>query len=218
MARHRTGRTQPLNSVRKFGEDAAIGVGVAERPEDLDVFFAPGVAAAIWQRRPKSGFKRWIEMLDPKQLPCCRLILAPNDVTCAVTEVCEDAGMPSDDWRGSLVADITVLAEIFAGMMRAKFLRLRLDVVTSDACRKFHIDAVTARLVCTYRGTGTQYGISNEGTEPSPVFTTPTGSPLFLRGSLWPTPPRSGLLHRSPPYCRFRRNPSRACPRPRGVA
>jgi hypothetical protein len=97
------------------------------------------------------------------------------------------------------VDDIAALAEIFAGLMRARWLRLRLDVVTTNACRRFHIDAVTARLVCTYRGTGTQYGISTDGAEPRRIFTVPTGSPIVLRGTLWPEHPRSGLLHRSPP-------------------
>ena len=83
--------------------------------------------------------------------------------------------------------------------MSAPFLRLRLDVVTTNACPKFHIDAVTARLVCTYRGTGTQYGISTDGADPRRVFIVPTGSPILLRGTLWPEMPSSGLLHRSPP-------------------
>jgi hypothetical protein len=83
--------------------------------------------------------------------------------------------------------------------MEAKYLRLRLDVVTTNACRKFHIDAVTARLVCTYRGPGTQYGISNDGAEPRHILTAPTGAPILLRGTRWPERPCSVLLHRSPP-------------------
>ncbi len=83
--------------------------------------------------------------------------------------------------------------------MHAPCLRLRLDVVTTNACRKFHIDAITARLVCTYRGTGTQYGISTDGAEPRRVFTVPTGAPILLRGTLWRDRTASGLLHRSPP-------------------
>lgn len=98
-----------------------------------------------------------------------------------------------------LVDDIAALADVFADVMHAPYLRLRLDVIKTNACRKFHIDAVTARLVCTYRGTGTQYGISTDGTEPKRIFTVPTVSPILLRGTLWPETPRSGLLHRSPP-------------------
>ena len=100
------------------------------------------------------------------------------------------------DW---LQQDIVGLADIFSDLMNARFLRFRLDVVTTNACRKFHIDAITARLVCTYRVTGTQYGVSSDGDDPRRVFTVQTGSPILLRGTLRPTKPPSSLLHRSPP-------------------
>lgn len=83
--------------------------------------------------------------------------------------------------------------------MEAPFLRLRLDRVTTNACHKFHKDAVRARLICTYRGTGTQYRVSPDGAEPRRVYTVPTGAPVLLRGTLWPQHPASNLLHRSPP-------------------
>ena len=91
------------------------------------------------------------------------------------------------------------LTDLFADLMQARYLRLRLQAVKNDACRKFHIDAVTARLICTYRGVGTQYGISRDGNDPAQVFTAPTGSPVVLRGTLWPPERHTGLLHRSPP-------------------
>jgi len=83
--------------------------------------------------------------------------------------------------------------------MKAPYLRLRVDVVATNACRRFHVDVLTARLICTYRGTGTQYGVSKGGAEPTDIFTVPTGSPIVLRGKLWPEHPSSGLQHRSPP-------------------
>ena len=91
------------------------------------------------------------------------------------------------------------MAGMFAGIVDAPYLRMRMDVVTTNACRKFHVDAITARLVLTYRGTGTQYGVSQGGHDPQRVFTVPTGAPILLRGSLWPETPRSGVVHRSPP-------------------
>jgi hypothetical protein len=101
--------------------------------------------------------------------------------------------------RAWLEEDISDLAARFAEMMRAPYLRLRLDAITTNACRKFHVDAIYARLICTYRGTGTQYGISPDGEDPKRVFTVGTGSPMVMRGTLWPQNPPSGLLHRSPP-------------------
>ena len=188
-----------MSVVRQILHDAAISVGVAHHPEDLGVIHKPGLAAALWQRRPDPEFEAWIDGLPPDQLPEARLILRPHDVQTAVTTLCDKAGTPRGPERVRLIEDIAAQTTIFAGLMDAAFLRLRLDVIAHDACRKFHIDAITARLICTYRGTGTQYGISTEGAEPRRVFTVPTGAPIVLRGTLWPTRPASGLLHRSPP-------------------
>ena len=144
-------------------------------------------------------FQGWIDALHSKHLPRGRIVLAREAVKDALHQLCEIAETPESEGRDLLIDDATALSNIFADMMRARYLRLRLDVVTTNACRKFHIDAITARLVCTYRGTGTQYGISPDGADPARVFTVPTGVPILLRGTLWPSPPPSGLLHRSPP-------------------
>ena len=98
-----------------------------------------------------------------------------------------------------LIEDASALASIFANVMDSAYVRLRFDVVETNACRKFHIDAVKARLVCTYRGTGTQYGLSENGHDPAQILTVPTGAPIILRGTRWPETPVSGMLHRSPP-------------------
>ncbi|MEM1198479.1 MAG: DUF1826 domain-containing protein [Pseudomonadota bacterium] len=188
-----------MNYVREFVEDAAIGVNVVERPEDLGGFLAPGVAAAVWNREVGVGFQAWIDAIPPAQLPSCRMIVKPDAVFDAVLEVCDQAAMPDTPLREWFVADIALLAANFARLTGAPYMRVRLDVVTTDACRKFHLDAVTARLVCTYRGPGTHYGIARDGADPDPVDAVPTGAPILLRGSLWPEPPVSGLVHRSPP-------------------
>ncbi|MDT8854744.1 DUF1826 domain-containing protein [Paracoccaceae bacterium Fryx2] len=36
--------------------------------------------------------------------------------------------------------------------------QIRLDVIQTNACHKFHCDRVTARFLCSYRGHGTEYG------------------------------------------------------------
>ena len=188
-----------MTLVREIVKNAAIGVGVADTPEGLSALHRPGCAAAIWRRQPLPGFQSWVDRLDPDVLPRARVILRPEAVRDAALEVCDASGTPAGPERDLLVDDIAALADIFTGLMHARWLRLRLDVVTTNACRRFHIDAVTARLVCTYRGTGTQYGISTDGAEPRRIFTVPTGAPILLRGRLWPERPLVGLLHRSPP-------------------
>lgn len=188
-----------MTALLPIAPEAAPGVAITERPEELQTFRYPGCAAAIWRRQPVPGFTAWTGGLAPELLPRARMILRPKAVRSVAAEVCCTAGMPEHPERDRLVDDIAALADLFAGLMRARWLRLRLDVVTTNACRRFHVDAVTARLVCTYRGTGTQYGLAPGGGEPAEIFTVPTGAPILLRGTLWPEHPRRGLLHRSPP-------------------
>ena len=180
-------------------QGAATGVRVADVPENLNILTKPGCAATIWPRQPMPAFQTWIDGLDPENLPSARMILKPQSVPSVLSGLCDTSLMPDGPHRQRLIEDITTLSDLFCDLMDAPHVRLRLSRVTANACRKFHIDAITARLVCTYRGTGTQYGISHEGAEPKRIFTVPTGTPILLRGTLWPEEPRSGLLHRSPP-------------------
>ncbi|GFE66160.1 DUF1826 domain-containing protein [Litoreibacter roseus] len=188
-----------MTLARALVRNGAIGVAVADTPEDLKTFLQPGCAAAIWRRQPMPKFQSWIDTVDPSVLLQGRIVLRPDAVPSAVTALCDVAETPDCYERDQLIGDVSALAGIFADLMNTPYLRLRLQAVTTNACRKFHIDAITARLVCTYRGQGTQYGISTDGEDPARVFSVATGAPILLRGTLWPEKPASGLLHRSPP-------------------
>ena len=187
-----------MTRVREVFDDAAVGVVVADTPEGLSAIRRPDCAAAIWRRCPLPGFQSWIDALEPERLPKARVILRSEDVRETASQIFDIAGTPDGAARETLIDDASALADLFAGLMETDYLRLRFDVVTTNACTKFHVDTVKARLVCTYRGTGTQYGTSSDGAEPQRVFTMPTGAPILLRGKLWPESPKSGLLHRSP--------------------
>ena len=186
-----------MNFVRKVVRDAAVGVGVAKDPASLHVFSQPGCAALLWDREMPADIQAWLDQRDPDGLPNGRTVVATEAVADAVRQLLGTVPMSSE--RSWLEDDIIALAAAFEAILPAPYMRVRLDVVTGNACRKFHIDAIRARLICTYRGTGTQYGISTNGEEPENVFTVPTGAPFLLRGTLWPESPPSGLLHRSPP-------------------
>lgn len=179
--------------------EAVQGVDVSTTPKGLSSIAQPGCAAAIWRRQPLAAFQAWIDALAPEDLPRARIILRPERVRNAMTDLVAACDLPEGDARTMLIDDVAALAHIFASVMGAPYLRLRLDVISTNACRKFHIDAVTARLICTYRGSGTQYGIGSRGEDPREICSVPTGSPMILRGTLWPAASSSSLLHRSPP-------------------
>ncbi|MEM7290446.1 MAG: DUF1826 domain-containing protein [Pseudomonadota bacterium] len=158
-----------------------------------------GVAAAIWHRKMPEGFQSWMDNLSLRKLPSARVLSKVDTVRDTVMAICNSVHVPYSSNRRVFINDVGLLAEQFAQIMNVDVLQLRFDVIDDDACRKFHIDAVTARLVCTYRGPGTQYGISIDGNEPERVFSVPTGSPILLRGTKWSDQAHTGLLHRSPP-------------------
>lgn len=177
----------------------ATQVAHVDDADGLSALSRPEIAAAIWTRRLAPALQAWIDGLSPERLPSGRAILRPRDVDNTLHELCEIAQTPCDPERDLLIEDAATLARTFTDLTGAQYLRLRFDIVDNDACRKFHIDTVTARLICTYRGPGTQYGLAMNGSDPDRVFSVPTGSPICLKGKLWPGLSRSELVHRSPP-------------------
>lgn len=182
-----------------LAEKPCVGVSVTPTPNGLAAIKDRGCSAAIWKRAPNPAFQKWIDGLDPADLPRARVIVRSDMVREAMTEIAMAYGLHDSDEGRILIADITGLAAVFADIMDSRYLRLRLDVIETNACRKFHIDAVTARLICTYRGHATQYGNARIGDDPGHIHDVPTGSPMILRGTTWPSAADPGLLHRSPP-------------------
>lgn len=180
------------------------GVAVVDAPEGLAQIRTPGCAAVLWRRPPPPGLLDWLARLPVERLPTMRTVLRPEQALSSLQSACDAAGTPDGPERARLIGDIAALADRFAAVMAAPLLLLRLDVITTDACRRFHIDAVTARLLCTYRGTGTQFGIAADGRDPDTIHTVPPGAVLILRGTRWSNDlchpdPAGGLRHRSPP-------------------
>lgn len=63
---------------------------------------------------------------------------------------------PQAAWHADIAADIAALAASFAAIMALSHVVIRLERVVGDACKRWHADYVSVRLICTYRGSGTQ--------------------------------------------------------------
>ena len=188
-----------MNIAHRVSKEEVAGVSVVSDAAALQCFRDPGCAAALWHRQMPRDVADWLSRLDADLLPRGRVVVRPDSVGKTVDQWCTLAGTPVGPQRDWLMSDIAAMADSFAAVLASPYVRLRLDVVTTNACRKFHVDAIIARLVCTYRGTGTQYGTSLDGEDPTHISTVPTGSPILLRGKLWAPQPSRDLLHRSPP-------------------
>ena len=127
---------------------------ISASPEVLHAIAEPDCNLAIWQRTPFADFAPLVEG-------------TPQDLRFT----CDVAGLPAllakglaqGSYGGSpalhraLIEDAARLAELFCAAMGLAKLELRLEVVRTDSCRKFHADYVTARLITTYVGEGTDW-------------------------------------------------------------
>ena len=184
-----------LNKTQK----ALVGVAIAQTPQDFSIIRDPDYAAVLCQRQMSSGALAWLASLGPACLPKARVILPPDRVRSALVQICDMSQMPVCAERDAFIAHAQQLSDAFMHIMKAPYLRLRFDVISHNACSRFHIDALTARLICTYRGTGTQYGLANAAGDPETIHTVPTGAAIVLRGKRWPSKAKLDLVHRSPP-------------------
>ena len=152
----------------------------------------------MWRRLVHKLMQSWLDTLPVNQLPTGRIVLPVLKVRSAVTELMNISEMPDCAERQLLLDDICLLAHEFHKLCASSYLRLRFDVVTTNKCPKFHIDHVAARLLCTYRGVGTEYIFLDEQKRPAEIFTTPNCAAFVLRGTTWSTDCTNNLVHRSP--------------------
>ena len=97
---------------------------------------------------------------------------------------------------GSLSAAIADLACAFASLMRCRTVRVRVEGITGNACRKVHADYTDVRLICTLAGPGTDY---TPGDDPAaPLQRIPTGAVALFKGREFGRG-HAACLHRSPP-------------------
>lgn len=123
--------------------------------------------------------------------------------------------LPGREW---LATDISDLAEIYCELLGCPQAGVRLEVVAGAMCPRFHVDRVGIRMLCTYRGAGTEWlddgdadrgllghradGASDESSglilDPKVVQVVPPFAIALLKGSLWQGNAERGIIHRSP--------------------
>ncbi|NLI25943.1 MAG: DUF1826 domain-containing protein [Acetobacter sp.] len=95
-----------------------------------------------------------------------------------------------------LISDVLDLAKMYSDISGHQNLRIRLEKITTDSCRKFHVDCIDLRLLRTYVGPGVQWTTDNGCS----VHEAPAGAVVFLKGKHFPGwESAETILHRSPP-------------------
>ena len=182
--------------------DAAIAertiAAIAGDAEILSAIHGDGIALAIWQRKPLSSIAR-MPLGDLRNLRLTGLVPTLDD---ALSEAMDAAGFRKGIARDALLIDIIELAARYAHVMRTGAVEIRLEMVTTNACKKFLSDYVTAGLITTYVGQGTQWldhkaAAECDCGEPHDIQQLSPGDVAFFKGRLWSS--EAPAIHRSPP-------------------
>lgn len=167
-----------------------------------------GVNLAVWRRRLPAAISKQCVQLAENDWPSFQLATTPDEVATDLA-----AALPSRWTAGPLLDDIVHLVTVYAGILGCSAIRLRLDSLSGDGCRFFHVDYVGVRLLCTYQGAGTQWvpdgavtrsalGRGDNGAvlpDPRRIQALRAGHVALLKGEAWPGNRGRGLVHRSPP-------------------
>ena len=185
---------------------------MGDRADVLRHVLDPEVNLCLWQRPAQVAVIREIASLLASDLPdvrCATSLASFDDDVCTLLQ--QQGLDPSafSHWR----ADMLRLADAYFNVSGNNEVTLRLVTTNEDECRRFHVDRTQLRLLCTYRGPGTEWlpddqvdrmaqatGAPNEAIvrygEPSQFEPFWAG---ILKGDAFPGNVGHGLVHRSPP-------------------
>lgn len=180
----------PVLSARAamLGSDAAILEDIRREACNL----------AIWERKLTADFAPLVQG-TPRDL---RFDAGQEELPALLTAALGENAYAAPHLHAVLADDVALLAQHYCKVLGLARLEVRLEVVTTDSCRKFHADYVSARLITTYVGPGTDWLDPPEaeavarGVQPRRINRMKTGDVGLFKGKLATLHP---AIHRSPP-------------------
>jgi hypothetical protein len=171
---------------------------IASNADVLSAIRDEDVSLAIWERPTPSP----IESLSLNQIRNIRFQAAVGELPELLEVKLVEAGYKKGIGCNILINDIAMLANRFAAVMDVGEVQIRLEHITTNACKKFHGDYVTARLICTYVGQGTQWLDGEDAADcdcgdPHNIRQMQAGDVAILKGRMWAED--APAIHRSPP-------------------
>lgn len=195
-----------LRASRPGASPTRRGVAVpAAEPGVLFAALRPEVNLAVWHRELPAGFAASLRDLAAAAPFETIAGGAPGHAVASLAGSLP-APAPID-----LLLDIHDLAVAFAAVAGSGgAVRVRLEATADRSCPRWHADGVGLRLLCTYRGPGTEWlplaggaaaasGLPPGGPAPGRAARLPTGAVAILKGEAYPGNSGWGCVHRSPP-------------------
>jgi hypothetical protein len=187
---------------------------LVEDPAALAAIHRPGVNLCVW-RRPVSP--RLLRFIDTVVLPRnVKRVLTCDSAASLIEELLQD--IPGGDERDWFEEDIRGLVKLYAALLGAERVTLKLESFGGALCERFHVDWVKLRLICCYAGPGTEWldsrHVDRSRLGPQPGDPADEYSGLLregavirrldrfavglMKGQLWPGNQENALVHRSP--------------------
>jgi hypothetical protein len=171
---------------------------------DLAEIFDPDPQVCVWQRDTIPDVSAYLSELDHTgRLQAMETLKADERPRLARLP----AGPGQVSGRDALIDDIAFLKEILCELLGCPAVGLRIARLTHAMCPGWHIDRVGLRLICTYRGPGTQW-LDNQAVDrdranlarmtDSECAQAGPGDVVLLKGTLWQENRDLGAIHRSP--------------------
>lgn len=178
----------------------------------LSSILQPDVNLSLWRRPVDPAINKELSALQAGQLPDVRCRTSATTFHNDLSALLEQQGLDPatlDHWR----ADLRQLADRFFEVSGMHDVKMRIETVATDACRRFHVDRTHLRLLCTYRGPGTEWLPDIQVDREAQASGAPNdcivrdGKPSqfepfwvgILKGDAYPDNAGHGLVHRSPP-------------------
>ncbi|MEN1729227.1 MAG: DUF1826 domain-containing protein [Pseudomonadota bacterium] len=189
-----------------------ISHATADGIEVLDRIGESEVNLSLWQRPADPVVEQELSALEADSLPDVRCWTSSTSFDDDVHLLLKQRHLDPEDfkqWR----LDLARIAKSFFALSEERKVALRLETTDGDGCRRFHVDRTQLRLLCTYRGPGTEW-LKNEQVDRVALANfrpnecvlqngeASTFEPFWvgiLKGESFPGNVGNGLVHRSPP-------------------
>lgn len=188
---------------------------MADEASVLAAIYREQINIAIWQRQLDTGIAGAVTDL---------LASVPDErrwqatVSPGSSKAWLHTHLPRFSGKTLLLKDIVLLVDMFSCLFDLNNVGLRLAILESAMCPRFHTDRTLCRLVTTYAGPGTQWcaqceddrtqqagagaecgdGLSGMDPHEQSIHQVNVGEVALLKGESWEGNEGRGLVHRSP--------------------
>jgi hypothetical protein len=202
----------PANQITDNKVQLKVGINP---PELLDIF-EHGRQIKVIERSVNYNITQYLDAVAPKLASGFKYEVSAGQATSS--KLLADYVLPNQAGRDAFLADLDCLSDLYFGLIGCPQVGLRIEVLNTAMCPKFHVDKTGIRLLCTYQGQGTQWlddeyadrtklGMASGKLDdsqsglilnPQAVQEVPAFAIALLKGSLWQGNHMHGIIHRSP--------------------